>query len=209
MHPFGAAARRKLMQNTAFKKNLKIAQYALFSAIVIAMNFVPYIGYISYGGLSITLIHIPVIVGACVLGVSGGLTLGTVWGVSCLIKAVLAPPTPLEGIIFRNPIVSILPRILMGLFAALVFKALKKHWHIASVSAVLVGCLTNTCLVMGSIYLLYCKKYGPELGIASVNFGGLTNYVLAAFTINAVVEIISAIVITLPVVRALKKQLNL
>ena len=197
------------MQNTTFKKHLKIAQFALFSAIIIAMNFVPYIGYISYGGLSITLIHIPVIVGACLLGVSGGLTLGSVWGVSCLLKAVLSPPTPLEGIIFRNPIVSILPRVLMGLIAALAFKLLKKHWHIASIAAAIAGCLTNTCLVMGSIYLIYGEKYGTELGIASVNFGGLTNYVLAAFTINAVIEIASAIVITLPVVKALKKQLNL
>ena len=195
-------------KSSAMKRNLSLAQLGMMSALIIAMTFVPYIGYISYGALSITLIHIPVIIGACVMGVKGGAILGTVWGVSCIIKAVLAPPSPLEGIIFKNPVVALIPRIIAGAVAGLVFTLVAKKdtkKHVASGLGAVAGCLCNTVFVMGSIYLLYGEKYGAELGIASVNFGGLTNYILAAFGINAVIEIIVAIVIAIPVSLALRK----
>ena len=197
-----------MSKSSAMKRNLGLAQLGMMSALIIAMTFVPYLGYINYGALSITLIHIPVIIGACVMGTKGGAILGTVWGVSCIIKAVLAPPSPLEGIIFKNPIVALIPRIIAGAVAGLVFTLVAKKdkkKHIASGLGAVCGCLCNTVFVMGSIYLLYGEKYGTELGIASVNFGGLTNYILAAFGINAVVEIIVAIVIAIPVSLALRK----
>ena len=197
-----------MSKSSAMKKNLSLAQLGMMSALIIAMTFVPYIGYISYGALSITLIHIPVIIGACVMGVKGGAILGTVWGVSCIIKAILAPPSPLEGIIFKNPIVALIPRIIAGAVAGLIFTLVAKKdkkKHIASALGAISGCLCNTVFVMGSIYLLYGEKYGAELGIASVNFGGLTNYILAAFGINAVIEIIVAVVIVIPVSLALRK----
>ena len=197
-----------MSKSSAMKRNLNLAQMGVMSALIIAMTFVPYLGYISYGGLSITLIHIPVIIGACVMGVKGGAVLGTVWGASCIIKALLAPPSPLEGIIFKNPIVALIPRIIAGAAAGLIFMLVAKKdkkKHIASALGALGGCLCNTVLVMGSIYLLYGEKYGTELGIASVNFGGLTNYILAAFGINAIIEIVVAIVIAIPVSLALRK----
>ena len=197
------------MKSNSFSKNLEIAKLAVLSAIVIVMTFVPYVGYINYGALSITLIHIPVIIGACVLGIKGGLVLGTVWGTSCMIKAILMPPSPLEGIIFKNPLVSIIPRIAAGFVAALVYTLLCKKFkrkEILSGISALCGCLTNTILVMGSIYVIYGSKYSEELGIGSVSFGGLTNYILAAFTINAVIEIVAAVAITIPVAKALRKK---
>lgn len=197
-----------MSKKSTMKQNLRIAQLGVMSALIIVMTFVPFLGYISYGGLSITLIHIPVIIGACVLGAKGGSILGTVWGVSCIIKAIMAPPSPLEGIIFRNPLVALVPRILAGLIAGLIFSLIAKKdktKHIASGVAALSACLCNTVLVMGGIYLLYGEKYGAELGIASVNFGGLTNYILAAFTVNALIEIAVGIVIAIPVSHALRK----
>ncbi len=197
-----------MSKSSAMKRNLSLAQTGVLTALIIAMTFVPYLGYISYGGLSITLIHIPVIIGACVLGVKGGAVLGTVWGVSCIVKAVLSPPSPLEGIIFKNPLVALIPRILAGALAGLVFSLVAKKdkkKHIASALGAVAGCLCNTALVMGGIYLLYGEKYGTELGIASVNFGGLTNYILAAFGVNAIIEIVVAVVIAIPVSLALRK----
>lgn len=197
-----------MSKSSTMKRNLNLAQLGVMSALIIAMTFVPYLGYINYGGLSITLIHIPVIIGACVMGVKGGAVLGTVWGASCIIKALLAPPSPLEGIIFKNPVVALIPRIIAGAAAGLIFTLVAKKdkkKHIASALGALGGCLCNTVFVMGSIYLLYGEEYGAELGIASVNFGGLTNYILAAFGINAIIEIVVAIVIAIPVSLALRK----
>lgn len=197
-----------MSKSSAMKRNLTIAQLGVLSALIIVMTFVPYVGYISYGALSITLLHIPVIIGACVLGAKGGSILGAVWGITCIIKAVMAPPSPLEGIIFRNPLVALIPRILAGAVAGLVFTLVAKKdksKHIASALGAICGCLINTIFVMGSIYLLYGESHGAELGIASVNFGGLTNYILAAFTVNAIIEIVVAVVIAIPVSLALRK----
>lgn len=183
--------------------NLTIAQLALLSALIAVMTFVPYIGYISYGALSITLLHIPVIIGACVLGAKGGAILGGVWGVTCIIKALLAPPTPLEGVIFTNPLISLVPRVLAGLAAGAVFSLIANHGkkNLASALAALCCCVTNTVLVMGGIYIFYSK----DVGIASTSFGGLTNYILAAFGINALVEIAVGIIIGVPVSNALRR----
>ncbi len=195
-------------KNSTIRKNLFLAQISILSALIIIMTFVPYLGYISYGALSITLIHIPVIVGACLLGVKGGAALGAVWGISCIIKAVTAPPSPLEGIIFRNPLIALIPRVLMGMAAGLIMHLIeKKSKTLGAVLSGIAACLTNTVLVMGGIYLIYGEKYGDVLNISSISFGGLTNYILAAFGINAVIEIATAIIITVPVVNAVSKRL--
>ena len=91
------------MSNTnSFSKVLKLTQLAILSAIIILMTVVPYLGYISYGWLSITIIHIPVIIGAVVMGPGAGSALGAVWGITCTLKALLAPPSPLDGMIFQK-----------------------------------------------------------------------------------------------------------
>ncbi len=197
-----------MAKKTTIQKNLELAQLALLSAIIIVMTFVPYVGYISYGMLSITLIHIPVIIGACVLGAKGGSILGAVWGISCIIKAVFAPPSPLEGIIFKNPLIALIPRVIAGAMAGIVFSLIANKTekkNIGSIISSLVACICNTVFVMGGIYLLYGAKYGEELGIASVNFGGLTKYILAAFGINAVLEIIVGVAVSVPISAALRK----
>ena len=69
------------------KKNqlFQLTLTAMFSAIIIALTFIPFTGYISYGLLSITTIHVVVILGAVVLGPLRGTILGLVWGVTCLL----------------------------------------------------------------------------------------------------------------------------
>ena len=193
---------------TQSAKTLRITQLGVLSAIIIAMTFVPYIGYINFGGLSITLIHIPVIIGAVVLGPSAGAILGGIWGLACLAKAILAPPSPIEGAIFWNPFVSVFPRILAGLVAGAIFALIIKHSkrdEVASGTAAVLGTVTNTVLVMGSIYLFFGGKLGKELKITAISFGGLLKYILAAFTVNALIEIVVAVVLTIPICKALRK----
>ena len=63
------------------KKNTnvkKLVLAALFIAIIIVMTAVPYTGYIEYvpGGINMTTLHIPVIIGAVFLGWKYGALLG-------------------------------------------------------------------------------------------------------------------------------------
>lgn len=210
-------------KRTTHERTLRMTQLAVLSAIIIMMTFVPYIGYISYGpGLSITLIHIPVMIGAIVLGPSAGAILGGVWGVSCIIKALTAPPSPLDAAIFWNPMVSLIPRILAGLAAGLVFygairlcrKISKKGTNgkvaqgISTGIAAAVGSVVNTVLVLSMIYLLYGTQFGEQLGINMISFGGLLDYIMLAFAANASLEVVVCVIVSIPVCYALSRVLK-
>lgn len=210
-------------KRTTHERTLRMTQLAVLSAIIILMTFVPYLGYISYGpGLSITLIHIPVMIGAIVLGPSAGAALGTVWGVSCIIKAVTAPPSPLDAAIFWNPLVSLIPRILAGLLAGLAFRAVlaisrritrrdsagKAAQGVSAGIAAAVGSVVNTVLVLGAIYLLYGTQFGAELGINMVSFGGLLDYIMLAFAANASLEAAACVIVCVPVYYALERLIR-
>ena len=53
----------------------------ILTAIILVMSFTP-LGYIKTLGLEITLLHIPVILGAALTGPVGGMVLGGVFAVS-------------------------------------------------------------------------------------------------------------------------------
>ena len=59
----------------------------IFTAIIIAMSVVPFLGYIPLGFMNATIIHVPVIIGAIILGPKYGAYLGLVFGVTSLVKA--------------------------------------------------------------------------------------------------------------------------
>lgn len=201
-----------MSKTNSYQKTLFLTQISILSALIILMTMVPFLGYISYGWLSITIIHIPVIIGAVVLGPRAGLLLGLIWGVTCVVKAFLAPPSPLEGIIFTNPVVSILPRLLSGWVAGLVYAAFKKKGAGSRLAgtglAAALGSVTNTVFVMGLIYVFFGTALGSELGIQSVNISGLIQYILLAFSINAWLEALLAILITIPISRVLLKRFS-
>lgn len=205
-------------KRTKHERILRMTQLAVLSAIIIVMTFVPYVGYISYGpGLSVTLIHIPVMIGAIVMGPSAGGVLGGVWGVSCILKALLAPPSPLDAAIFWNPLVSLFPRILAGLIAGWAFygllclcrklskkgKAGKAAQGIAAGVSAALGSVANTVFVLSMIYLLYGTQFGDQLGINMVSFGGLLDYIMLAFAANASLEVLVCVIASIPITAAL------
>ena len=106
------------------EKTKSLVLAAVFSALIAVMTVVPYTGYINYGPISleITTLHIVVILGAVCLGWKYGAILGGVWGVSCMLRALTNP----LWYDFLNPMISLLPRIAVGLVAALVFIGLMK-----------------------------------------------------------------------------------
>lgn len=129
---------------------------SLFIAILIVQSLVPFLGYIPLGFMNLTIIQITVILGAILLGPKDGLYLGFAWGLIKLILAYTAPNSLMDTLVFRNPIITIIPRMLVGLFAGLCFQALYHRLHSirqASLIAAIVGSLTNTCFVLSFIWL--------------------------------------------------------
>ncbi len=134
------------------KQNLvRLVLFALFSALIVAMTFTPYMGYITIGVIEITTLHIVVILGATILGAKYGALLGGIWGITCIVRAVQMGFIP-----FVNPVVSLFPRILVGLVAALVFIGLSKTKLPKFVSlalSALAGTVTNTTCVLSALKL--------------------------------------------------------
>lgn len=97
---------------TRRERILEITTLAMFSAIIILMVFVPWLGLITLFGIpSITLIHIPVLIGGAMLGRKQGAFLGLVFGVGTLIRATYSSGF---DYLFIFPWVSVIPRVIFG-----------------------------------------------------------------------------------------------
>ena len=190
--------RQKLRRNTLL---------ALFGTIVIVQNLVPVLGNIPIGPLSITLIHITVIVAAIVLGPVQGMIVGGIWGMITFIRAFIWPTSPLAVICFTNPLISVLPRILVGAVAGYGFLWMKKHVskRKSMVIAAVAGSMTNTLLVLGQIYLFYHDQ-APRL--YAVDVRQLLPYLLGVVGTNGIPEMLLAAVIVPLIATALLKVLK-
>ena len=109
--------------NTQRQRIIQMTTLALLIALIGLMTFTPNFGYIQTGLFSITTIHIPVIIGSAILGPLGGLVLGLTWGITSYLYALTLGT--IEAMIFLNPMVSIVPRILVGLIISYSSLALK------------------------------------------------------------------------------------
>jgi len=106
-------------------------------------------------------------------------------GAFSLLQGAIAPTGPAD-VWFTNPLVSILPRLLIGPVAWLVYKALKRANEIVALAvAGVAGSLTNTILVLGALGLFRFLPWALIRTIAVTN--GLPEAVVAAIITVAVV----------------------
>lgn len=192
---------------TQRQKTFELTIYAMLTALILILTFTP-IGYITTPILSVTIIHLPVIIAAVSLGRLGGAVTGAIWGGTCMIKAFVAPPSPLDGMLFRNPLISVLPRVLAGLAAGFIFWAISRSGKqsktaLGSGLAAFGGTLTNTVVTLGLIYLLY----HDALEIQGVSIGGMGKWIWAAAGINAPIEIAAAVILAIPVGVAVRRTI--
>ncbi|OOG23555.1 ECF transporter S component [Enterococcus casseliflavus] len=184
-------------------KTYRLVIRAILTAIIILQTMVPFLGFIPIGITSLTIIHITVIVAAIVLGTKDGMFIGLVWGIFTMIRAFTSPTTPLDIAVFTNPIISVIPRVLVGLVAGLLFTIIYKKTKkvvAASIVAAIFGTITNTVLVltlMGTLYTsLVANTYGVDASALFVTLGGIA-------VTNGISEVITAAVLTPILVKAL------
>lgn len=220
----------------------KIVLYALFVAITLVLGLSP-IGYIPIGVLEITIVHIPVIIGAFVLGIKGGALLGFVFGVTSLGRALMLP-TPLSMVLlgtdtgfgwynlFLIVIIVFVPRILVGVFSALIYGAFEKRGERETQSlegleggalmeakkridrrvilgtgvASLAGSVTNTVFFLGFTFFcaasLLAQSFGTDIA------GIATMLFTATGLLNGSIEAALSIIICTAVMRVLKKYMT-
>jgi len=127
---------------------------------------------------SATIMHIPAIVGGVLEGPVVGILAGLIFGIFSFLYA--------DSPVFANPIVAILPRLLIGVVAWAVFVGLRRFSvDLASVAAGLLGSLANTVGVLG----------------LAVLFGLLPLSIVPVVLPQAIAEAVLAAIVTVVVVR--------
>ncbi|MDH2808564.1 ECF transporter S component [Enterococcus faecium] len=184
-------------------KTFRLVLRAILLAIIIVQAMVPWLGFIPLGFISLTIIHITVIIAAVVLGPKDGMVIGLFWGIATIVRAYAMPTTPFDTLVFTNPIISVVPRVLVGLVAGLVF-----HWiyqknksiTISSAFAGVLGSLVNTVLVLGFMGLFYTGATADAYGVDSAP---LFKTLAGVAAINGIPEAIGAGIITPLLAKAL------
>ncbi len=186
---------------------VKLTLFALLTALLIVLG---YVNIPQPAGLSITFNMIPVAIAAIAMGVGGGALMGGVFGLISFLQcfglvgfsgmgAVLVGISPVLCFIQR-----FVSRVLVGVLAAFVYKALNKRMN-AYMSCMITGfsaAFFNTLFFMSSLVLLF----GNTEYIQGLMAGrGVIAFIIASVGINAVVEMIVAAVVTGAVGAALKK----
>ena len=186
-------------------KTYRLVLLGMLTAIIIIQTSVPLLGYIPIGPLSLTIIQITVIIAAIVLGPIDGAIIGGVWGIITFIRAFTSPTSLLAPIIFTNPLISVLPRIMIGVVAGLLFyKVLRNRMNDTTAMSVagVLGSITNTILVLGFVYLFVREPYANAI---DVNVEDLLPAILAIVGTNGVPEAILSGIITPIIAKPLLK----
>jgi uncharacterized membrane protein len=183
----------------------KIAVAGILSALSVGLYYTP-LAFALIPGLpvQITLMHIPVIIGAILEGPVVGAFIGFIFGLFSLYTATFTP-LPI-AFAFLNPLVSVLPRILIGIVTYYMYRAVhgalkEKKPGLSIGIAAAAGTLTNTIGVLGMIYILYAKRFVEALGLDVSPLVGVFGLALP----NSPLELVAAILLTIPVVIAIKK----
>ncbi|NMB08280.1 MAG: ECF transporter S component [Tissierellia bacterium] len=150
----------------------KMAIVGVLGGLSIALGLTP-LGFIPVGPTRATIMHIPVIIGGILEGPLVGGLIGLIFGLSSIFQAA-TNPTPVS-FVFLNPLVSVLPRVLIGIVAHYVYKGAKNLGENKTLGLF-------RLLWIGIIFYL---SYGIYNGIKLDNGIGaiITNIILIALTL--------------------------
>ncbi|MDF2879770.1 MAG: transporter component [Clostridiaceae bacterium] len=190
---------RKLRSTARFNTR-QMAIIGMLSSISILLG-VTGLGFIPIPPIKATIMHVPVIIGAILEGPVVGSMIGLIFGIFSVIQAIIAP-TPMS-FIFMNPLISVLPRVLIGITSYFAFKAMFGKFSTVKIGiAAAIGSFTNTIGVLGLIYLLYVDKYAKVLKISTT---AAKEGIIGIGITNGVPEAILSVIITISVVMAVNK----
>lgn len=208
------------------RKTTKMVLTGIFSAIIIVMASIPFLGFIPLGVINVTILQVPVIIGAIMLGPRYGAFLGFLFGLCSFLNATLRP-TSLSAFVFTpflangnlgSLVVCFVPRILIGITSYYSYKWIKRHFDKknkgndkkirrygeskALFAAGVIGSMTNTLLVMNFIFLFFTETYAQVMGIS----GGAVSlywFIMGIIGVNGIPEAVASAFITAAVLKVL------
>lgn len=187
------------MSNERKKQTQVLVLGAILTALVVILQFMG--SFIRFGPFAISLVLIPIVIGAATCGVKIGTWLGFIFGVVVLISGDASAFLAVN--VFGTIVTVLLKGAACGLAAGLIYKLLEKHNRYLAVIAAAVVCpIVNT-----GVFLLGCVIFFmdtvAEWG-AALGFGGTLEYMfLGLVGGNFLFELASNIILSPVIVRVL------
>lgn len=184
-----------------------MATLAMLCGVLLVMGMTG-IGFIPLPVVKATTMHIPVVLGAILLGPKAGAVLGGLFGLCSiwantttpgLLSFAFSPFMTTEGLpgVLKSLWIALGCRILFGLIAGwlwILVKKITKQDYIALPVTAAVATIFHTLLVMGSIYLLLAQQYAAAKNVAVTAVFGL---IMGTVTASGIPEaVIAAILVT-------------
>jgi uncharacterized membrane protein len=187
-------------KSTSYFNARKIAVIGMLSSISMVLGMTP-LGFIPIPPANATIMHVPVVIGAILEGPAAGAMIGLIFGVFSVIRAITTPN--ILSFAFINPLVSVFPRILIGIFTYYAYKTIRiKKQSLRIGLAAIIGSFTNTIGVLGMIYLIYLEKYAASVNLSTA---AARKGILSIALVNGIPEAIICAVLTVVIVLAVSK----
>ncbi len=193
------------MSNTRKLQTQKFVLGALLTALVIVLQFLG--AFIKLGPFSISLVLVPIVIGATLCDYKIGAWLGLVFGAVVLLSGDAAPFLVID--VFGTVLTVLLKGALCGLAAGLTYKLLsRRNKYFAIIASAIVCPVVNT-----GVFLLGCKIFFmsaiTQWGVAE-GFNNTAKYMFVGLAgINFLAELTINILlapIILRIVEAVKKE---
>ncbi len=182
-----------------------MALLAMLCGVLLVMGMTG-IGFIPLPVIKATTMHIPVILGAVLLGPKAGAVLGAVFGFCSiwantttpgLLSFAFSPFMTTEGLpgVAKSLWIALGCRILFGWLAGIlwiVFRKILKQEYAALPVTAAVATICHTLLVMGSIYFLLSQQYAAAKNVALSAVFGL---IMGTVTASGIPEAIAAAIL--------------
>lgn len=191
----------------------KMVELAIFIAIIILMSFTP-LGYMKLFAVDITLIVIPVAVGAVALGPTAGAILGLVFGFtsfvlsfSSALGALMLDISPIYRVI-----TCIVPRVLCGWLTGIVYIGMKKSKKMSKIAipvANLACPIFNTIFFMTSLLIFYYNTPVVQDLATSMKVFNPVAFAFVFVGMNAVIEAVACFVIGTAITKAVQVAFKL
>ena len=192
-----------------------MAMLAMLCGVLLVMGMTG-IGFIPLPVIKATTMHIPVILGAVLLGPGAGAVLGAVFGACSLwantvtpglLSFAFSPFLSTEGLIgvIKSLWIAMGCRIAFGLGSGILWKIFKKILkldYIALPACAAIASIFHTLLVMGSIYVLLAQQYATVKNVTSSAVFGL---IMGTVTASGIPEAIVAALLVTVIGKALLK----
>lgn len=177
----------------------------LLIALIYVLGYTP-IGFFQLGVISITTLHIPVIIAILFMDWRYATITGTAFGVISLINAYIRGSG--LDVVFLDPRVSVLPRFLFAILSAMLFKAIKpkfyrsERWiYLTDIVVSFLFSLIHSILTLSAIVIF------PPVDVPSERLNTL-KLALSILGTHSMVEALLTAFIAPPIVKALRTLKN-